>query len=66
MPRRHSLDQAGLQRVLVLGGVLVGLCGLGMTAWGLVEDGWGLVAGPGRRRGRPRGGRAVRAVRDRT
>ena len=46
MPRRHSLDQAGLQRVLVLGGVLVGLCGLGMTAWGLVEDGWGLVAGP--------------------
>jgi hypothetical protein len=43
---RTAHDQEGLQRVLLLGGVLVGLCGLGITAWGLVGDGWGLVAGP--------------------
>jgi hypothetical protein len=43
---RSDYDHEGLQRVLVLGGVLVGLAGLGITAWGLVADGWGLVAGP--------------------
>ena len=45
-PGRTPRDAEGLQRVLVLGGVLVGLAGLGITAWGLVVDGWGLVAGP--------------------
>ena len=43
---RSAHDQEGLQRVLLLGGVLVGVAGLGITAWGLVGDGWGLVAGP--------------------
>jgi hypothetical protein len=43
---RSAHDQAGLQRVLLLGGVLVGLCGLGVTAWGLVGHGRGLLAGP--------------------
>jgi hypothetical protein len=47
MPRgRAEHDQEGLQRVLLLGGVLVGLAGLAVTAWGLVAEGWGLVAGP--------------------
>ena len=41
-PRRPE----GLQRVLLLGGVLLGLAGVGIAAWGLVVDGWGLVAGP--------------------
>jgi hypothetical protein len=43
---RSPHDQEGLQRVLLLGGVLLGLVGIGVTAWGLVGDGWGLVAGP--------------------
>ena len=43
---RSEHDQEGLQRVLLLGGVLLGLAGLGLTAWGLVGDGWGLLAGP--------------------
>jgi hypothetical protein len=43
---RPAYDHEGLQRVLVLGGVLVGLAGLGIAAWGLVNHGWGLVAGP--------------------
>jgi hypothetical protein len=43
---RSAHDQEGLQRVLLLGGVLVGLAGLGISAWGLVGDGWGLVVGP--------------------
>jgi hypothetical protein len=43
---RPAPDQEGLQRVLLLGGVLVGLAGLGITAWGLAVEGWGLVAGP--------------------
>jgi hypothetical protein len=43
---RSARDHEGLQRVLLLGGVLVGLAGLGIAAWGLVADGWGLVAGP--------------------
>jgi hypothetical protein len=45
-PGRSARDPEGLQRVLVLGGVLVGLAGLGVAAWGLVVGGWGLVAGP--------------------
>jgi len=45
-PGRSSHDHEGLQRVLLLGGVLIGLVGLAITAWGLVGDGWGLVAGP--------------------
>jgi hypothetical protein len=45
-PRRTERDPEGLRRVLVLGGVLVGLAGLGIAAWGLVADGWGLVVGP--------------------
>ena len=44
--RRSARDHEGLQRVLLLGGVLVGLAGLGIAAWGLVVDGWGLVVGP--------------------
>jgi hypothetical protein len=43
---RSTYDHAGLQRVLLLGGVLVGLAGLAVTVWGLVGDGWGLVVGP--------------------
>jgi hypothetical protein len=43
---RSAHDHAGLQRVLLLGGVLLGLAGLGLTSWGLVGDGWGLVVGP--------------------
>jgi hypothetical protein len=45
-PGRSARDPEGLRRVLVLGGVLVGLAGLGIAAWGLVVDGWGLVVGP--------------------
>ncbi len=45
-PARSARDPEGLRRVLVLGGVLVGLAGIGIAAWGLVVDGWGLVAGP--------------------
>jgi hypothetical protein len=43
---RPDYDHEGLQRVLLLGGVLVGLAGLGVAAWGLLADSWGLVAGP--------------------
>ena len=43
---RSEHDHAGLQRVLLLGGGLLGLAGLGIAAWGLVGDGWGLVVGP--------------------
>jgi hypothetical protein len=43
---RAEHDQEGLQRVLLLGGVLVGLAGLAIAAWGLFTDGWGLVVGP--------------------
>jgi len=43
---RSPHDDEGLQRVLLLGGALVGLAGLGIAAWGLVVDGWGLVVGP--------------------
>ncbi len=43
---RSAHDPEGLRRVLVLGGFLVGLAGVGIAAWGLVVDGWGLVAGP--------------------
>jgi hypothetical protein len=47
MPRgRPARDHESVQRVLVLGGVLVGLAGIAIAAWGLVVDGWGLVAGP--------------------
>jgi hypothetical protein len=47
MPRgRPARDHEGLQRVLLLGGVLVGLAGVAITAWGLAAEGWGLVAGP--------------------
>jgi len=45
-PGRSERDPEGLQRVLLLGGALVGLAGLGIAAWGLVVDGWGMVAGP--------------------
>jgi hypothetical protein len=43
---RSARDHEALQRVLLLGGVLVALAGLGIAAWGLVVDGWGLVVGP--------------------
>jgi hypothetical protein len=43
---RPPLDHESLQRVLVLGGVLVGLAGVGFTAWGLVAGSWGLFVGP--------------------
>jgi hypothetical protein len=43
---RSARDHEGLRRVLLLGGVLVGVAGIGIAAWGLVVDGWGLVAGP--------------------
>jgi hypothetical protein len=47
MPRgRSARDQEGLQRVLLLGGVLVGLAGVAITAWGLATEGWGLILGP--------------------
>jgi hypothetical protein len=47
MPRwRSAPDHEGLQRVLLLGGVLVGLAGVAITAWGLATEGWGLVIGP--------------------
>ena len=43
---RAEHDQAGLQRVLLLGGVLVGLAGVGFAIWGLAGHGWALVIGP--------------------
>ena len=43
---RHDYDQEGLQRVLLLGGVLLGLAGIAITAWGLAANGWGLAVGP--------------------
>jgi hypothetical protein len=43
---RPDYDQEGLQRVLLLGAVLVGAAAVGITAWGLAVDGWGLVGGP--------------------
>jgi ribosomal protein L40E len=43
---RPAPDQEGLQRVLLLGGVLVGLAGVAVTAWGLATEGWELVGGP--------------------
>ncbi len=43
---RPAADQAGLRRVLLLAGVLLGGAGLGIAAWGLLVDGWGLVVGP--------------------
>jgi hypothetical protein len=47
MPRRRpAADPEAVRRVLLLGGGLLGLAGLGIAAWGLVSDGWGLVAGP--------------------
>ena len=46
MPGRPARDHESVQRVLLLGGVLIGVAGLAITAWGLVGDGWGLVAGP--------------------
>ena len=47
MPRgRPARDHESVQRVLLLGGLLVGLAGLAVTAWGLVSESWGLVAGP--------------------
>jgi hypothetical protein len=47
MPRgRTARDHEGLQRVLLLGGVLIAVAGVGIAVWGLVADGWGLVAGP--------------------
>jgi hypothetical protein len=45
-PGRSVRDQEGLQRVLLLGGVLIAVAGLGFTAWGLAAEGWGLIAGP--------------------
>ena len=47
MPRgRSARDPEGLQRVLLLGGVLVGLAGVAISAWGLATEGWGLLVGP--------------------
>ena len=46
MPRRPARDHESVQRVLQLGGVLVGLAGVAITAWGLAVEGWGLVVGP--------------------
>jgi hypothetical protein len=47
MPRgRSARDHEGLQRVLLLGGVLVGLSGVAFTAWGLAAESWGLIVGP--------------------
>ena len=43
---RSAADQEGLRRVLLLAGVLLGVAGLGIAAWGLVGDRWGLVVGP--------------------
>ncbi len=43
---RSARDHEGLQRVLLLGGVLVGLAGVAVGVWGLLADSWGLVAGP--------------------
>lgn len=43
---RSTYDHAGLQRVLLLGGVLVGLTGVAVAAWALATGGWGLVVGP--------------------
>jgi hypothetical protein len=47
MPRgRSARDHEALQRVLLLGGVLIGLAGIAVTAWGLAAESWGLIAGP--------------------
>jgi hypothetical protein len=43
---RADHDQAGLQRVLLLGGVLTVLAGVGFAVWGLLGEGRGLVIGP--------------------
>jgi|1186.fasta_scaffold345440_2 hypothetical protein len=47
MPRgRSAPDHESLQRVVLLGGVLLGLAGVAITAWGLADEGWGMLAGP--------------------
>jgi hypothetical protein len=47
MPRgRSAPDHESLQRVVLLGGVLLGLAGVAITAWGLAAEGWGMLAGP--------------------
>jgi hypothetical protein len=43
---RRAPDHEALQRVLLLGSILIGLVGLGVAVWGLVANRWGLVAGP--------------------
>jgi hypothetical protein len=43
---RSAADQERVRRVLLLCGALLGVAGLGIAAWGLVSDGWGLVVGP--------------------
>ena len=42
---RSAHDPEGLQRVLLLGGVLLGVAGLGIVVYGLVGDRWGLLIG---------------------
>ncbi|QIG41429.1 hypothetical protein G5V58_00365 [Nocardioides anomalus] len=42
---RADHDQAGLQRVLLLGGVLTVLAGVGFAVWGLFGESRGLVIG---------------------
>jgi hypothetical protein len=43
---RPARDHESVQRVLLLGGLLVGLVGLAVTAWGLATERWGLLVGP--------------------
>ena len=43
---RADHDQAGLQRVLLLGGVLTVVAGVGFAVWGLLAESRGLVIGP--------------------
>jgi hypothetical protein len=46
MPRRRSApDHESLQRVLLLGGVLLGVAGIAIAVWGLLSDRKGVVAG---------------------
>ena len=44
--RRPPSDQEGLRRVLLLCALLLGLAGVGFGVMGVLNGGWGVVAGP--------------------
>ena len=45
-PGRLARDPEGLQRVLFVLAIVLGLAGVGIIVQGLVVEGWGLIIGP--------------------